>query len=184
MGIITDPGYKLYIKGKHVCFEDDKIPKKIYVTIQGIQKGELWTQDQGEPISGEHITEYIGDNTWLKYTEKCYIRVALGQTYSYIDVRTDKAVYCFNGRKYEACKSSWENKYDDPRQFFYAGVAAITSREKTGSVASLGDTLEILGIEPGPKIFAEVRVTEDGGVVHKFCNQKDGTRIHIKLGGT
>jgi len=67
MGIPTDPGYRLYVDD-NICFPAGKTPKKIFLTLSGIECGYYWIPERGMPLNGTFILESGNNNHW--YAER------------------------------------------------------------------------------------------------------------------
>lgn len=180
MGIITDPGYELYV-GENPCFPEGKTPKKLYATFSGIGIGELWTPDLGWPLNGTYIIETVDGGTWWT-PGGSFVTVVLVLAIGYTTIIMHRwdSIQQFNGSG-DACLFKFQNLWQGPESsFFCGGFASVTAREDVSCPKSIKKTCNLIGVPPDKKTFAELSLDGDGKQIIRLARQKDGTCIRVK----
>ncbi|MBA7632829.1 hypothetical protein ES703_40384 [subsurface metagenome] len=180
MGIITDPGYELYIDEPAQCFYPKKTPKKLFCTVSGVKKGEMWSVAFGSTMNGSYILEWISVDVWRW--------MAAGQTVI-ANLMTDKTIHTLNNEggwtpfvynQNEGCRFAAPNDLQDPEGIFYGGCMTLVMREAGSPLPSIKTTCNMAGVPPAKKTFAELTNCEDCKLVIRLARQRDGTCIRVK----
>jgi hypothetical protein len=181
MGIVTDPGYELW-GVDNLCFTPGKTPKKLYVTVAGIQTGIIWTPADGIPMNGVWRIEQ--SNYYLWTTDPAcgwIINLYLTITYSMLTMTRVPGAPQFTTIYEPPCTFSFTNAQQGGSGYFNYGVAAVTSRPITGVIPSIKEIAQNIGIEPAKKTFADLMIDEEKNRYIRLCRKQDKTRIILKL---
>lgn len=181
MGIITDPGYELYIEDRF-CFPAGKTPKKLYATFSGIKIGAAWQESWGQPLNGTYILEAtVGDEWWTAEGLAVRAGFIIPPTHSLLRMWRFDGPLQFNAEKV-GCAFEWPNVYQDPEACaFYGGFASVTMREQGDNVPSIKTVQNLVGVPPDRKTFAELSLSDGGKRFIRLARQKDGTCIKVKF---
>src|SRR3972149_12170498 len=129
MGIRTDPGYDLWGQNCLKCFEAGKTPKKLYVTINGVQTTEWWDPIYGTLVNGTFICEQTDPCLWQGGLRGAWASVDLSSNYPLLWAITDKFTWYFRKEDTKPCVISYINEYQGEGWPFGGGTAHIFVRE-------------------------------------------------------
>lgn len=179
MGIKSDPGYDLWGDDCLNCFTAGKTPKRLYVTINGVQITQQWVEDYGEPVNGQFILNQTWPCKWEGGHSGAWVTVDYTGPYPILWAVTEKFYWYFKEEQTEGCPFFWINEYQGPGGLFMHGNAFVFIREQTNSPPSIKKTLDMLGEVPDKDTFAEGVVKDDGRGGIRIARFRDGTCCRI-----
>ena len=135
MGIRTNPGYRLYVLSDNLCFSPGKTPKKIYITVEGINRKPGGYFD-GKPVgNGTYLVEYYPPaGVWLALTEQFSIIFCLYPAFTEFEVwgywdDIPSAENQFYFRSSVPCVFSGVNERDSETLYSGDGSFVATTRD-------------------------------------------------------
>jgi hypothetical protein len=128
MGIITDPGYRLYT-GNNLCFPSGKTPKKLYLAFAGITCGPNWQDIDGDPLNGVHKMEQYSENIWIKYLSEgtIYFSTSPAGSMCYAGHVSPYNVFYFWSET--GCLFTGASIWNQPDMIFYGGSFVAIPRD-------------------------------------------------------
>jgi hypothetical protein len=178
MGIRTDPGYKLYVSDC-ACFLPGETPKKLYLSIADIQKGQYWVEGMPEPANGTFIVEWASPCYWESLLPPPPKKVYLGPYGSEVLLP-----YVFPNEMYYSgdenpCVFRGVSGITSPGFYFYGGIHVITCRPPSLPFAIQQTCLDV-GVDAAEQTFAEISPAADLSLITRLARVQDSTCIYVK----
>lgn len=129
LGIITDPGYVLYVEADCGCFPGGRVPKKLFASVTGLSRGDLWTPGLPEPPNGIHIIEFDHPCLWGKNASPFIFEWYSGFGWTRFYIRYGSGDFAFVGYVERPCAASFPNLQLSENVYYYGGSCAVTQRE-------------------------------------------------------
>jgi len=178
MGIKTNPGYTLCGIGNS-CFSGSCTPKKLYVSLSGIQQNPDWGPDLPGPPNGTFVCEQVTSAGWLNNNTDWVIQLVVGPDGSGLSVWTSPSIFAFLFDTDDACVFAGSNQLGLEAPY-YGGRYQVCYRPDTGQSQSLKNTLSDIGLDPAKDTYAEFFPVDDDYFVQRFARDKDKTCIKVK----
>lgn len=181
MGIITDPGYGLYDPHVEECFPAGLTPKKLYCTLSGVNRGQLWLPWMGSCMNGTYIVEWVSLHLWKWGSAYPSVNVHLSKAWCSFIVQNENNMRVFESKGLSDCGFERETMFPCPGIWFCGGFFSVTVREPIAGVPSIQNVMNLMGIPRARKTFAELSMDDKGKRIVRLARQKDGTCIRVKL---
>ena len=183
MSIPTDPDLYSYADPAvecQRCFDPDKSPAQLFLSISGIKIGGGWLPAFPPPPSGLYeltavapCSWFLNDGSWtysVVYTAaktECLVEIPLG-------------LISFWQSQAPTCQSTLSNSYVDPVADIYYGGFVHFVPPLLGTVNSIQHVMSLVSPDPKWAKYDNPQVVDANTVVHKFYRRTGKTNVKIR----
>lgn len=129
LGIITDPGYKLYEGDDCHCWPIGFTPKKLFVSVSGVKTGSLWTSANPASPNSIFIVEYSAACNWVWLRPDWEVVFTIQPMFSALQVTLRGIGFAFSSNMAGVCAGEYTNSLTYAGNYYYGGIASVSQRE-------------------------------------------------------
>lgn len=162
-----------------VCFDVDKTPIHLYLSVTGVKQGTGWHSAFGLPPNAVfELTNTLGC-LWERIRANRNVQLELSGVAPRLRIWKPGSVNQFIQAPITPCSRHFVNELTEPiGSRFYGGTASITYREpSTGS--SLLKVADSIQIPEDEKTFVEFFPYDSTKNVYRYARQKDATLVKV-----
>jgi len=181
VGIVTNPGYKLFGDNCLHRFPAGMAPKLIYISFTGIVPSTGPFPGTDPPPNGIWVLEQYPSVPcfWSGGPVVFPIRLTFTATNALLVVDYGMTAQAFSAT--EPVASSYFSNNNPFNAPYWQGSAFISSRPITDNNPSLESVTNLLNIERGKKTFGEIFPAGPDHAIYKFNRKSDKTNVLVKI---
>ena len=193
MGEKTDTSYDVF-GIDNPLFPPGKTPNMVKVHVTGITRG-VYFDPLTNAVPPNHIfhcyqisqqtwtgyrNAFLTDGTKLPYRWMCRITEP-GVTANRLWIECDTSVAMWDNIWPGANYWSYDARQTEPENDYYGGTAQAFWIPPTPDIESIAETMRLVGVSRGNKVFFEPMTDESKAHIHRIADRKDATCINIKM---